>query len=475
MRKLNYPFFTGFLLVLFSVAQAADKPAAFSRADLSAANALRTRAQADATAYELVSSLTTEVGPRLAGSPGDKAGVAWALREMRRLGFANVRTVEAIVPHWVRGEAEFEVLSPWPQSMPTLALGGSIGTGTEGIEADAIMVKDLAALAALPEGAVKDKIVFFSNRMVRTRDGSGYGQAVAVRASGPSAAAALGAVGVVIRSISTSDLRFPHTGATRYTINSPRIPALAISNPDADALVRQFDSGKPVRLRMRSSSRDLPQVRSASVVGEVPGTDLAQEIVILGAHLDSWDAGVGALDNAAGVAIMMGVGKLIRELDAKPRRTIRVVLFANEEYGLSGSLAYVAAHEADVNRHVLGFEADFGAGPVWRLSSRVHPDQVPVVDQIYRALGPLKLERGGNEARGGADLDALSKLGMPILEPNLDGTNYFDVHHTANDTLAQVDPAALRQAVAAYATAVWLGAQFQGTWERVATPKPPRR
>ncbi len=475
MLKLNYPFLASFLLAFSISSAAADKPATFSRADLAAAATVRERALADGTAYQLVTTLTTEVGPRPAGSAGDQAAVAWALREMKRLGFANVHTVEATVPHWVRGEAEFQVLAPWPQSMPTLALGGSIGTGSEGIEADAVMVKDLAALGALPAGAVKDKIVFFSNRMDRTRDGSGYGKAVAVRAAGPSAASALGAVGIVIRSVSTSDQRFPHTGATRYTTDSPRIPALAISNPDADALVRQFESGKPVRLRMKSSSRDLPPARSASVVGEIPGTDLAKEIVILGAHLDSWDPGVGALDNGAGVAIMMGVAKVIGELDVKPRRTIRVVLFANEEFGTSGSLAYVAAHQADADRHVLGFEADFGAGPVWRLSSRVNPAQLPVVDQIYRALAPLKLERGGNEANGGADLDALGKLGMPILEPNLDGTKYFDVHHTANDTLAQVDPAALRQSVAAYGVTVWLGAQYPGSWERVTTAKPPRR
>jgi carboxypeptidase Q len=475
MRKLNYPFFASFLLVFTLSTAAADKPAAFSRADLAAATILRERALADGTAYQLVSSLTTEVGPRPAGSPGDRAAVAWALREMQRLGFANVHTVEAMVPHWVRGEAEFQVLTPWPQAMPTLALGGSVGTGAEGIEADAVMVQDLAALAALPAGAVKDKIVFFSNRMERTRDGSGYGKAVAVRATGPSAAAALGAIGIVIRSVSTSDHRFAHTGATRYSTDAPRIPALAISNPDADALVRQFESGKPVRLRMKSSSRDLPAARSASVVGEIAGTDLASEIVILGAHLDSWDPGVGALDNGAGVAIMMGVAKLIGGLDVKPRRTIRVVLFANEEFGTSGSLSYVAADPAESERHVLGFEADFGAGPVWRLSSHVNPAQLPVVDQIYRALAPLKLERGGNDAKGGADLDALGKLGMPILEPNLDGTRYFDVHHTANDTLAQVDPAALRQAVAAYGVTVWLGAQYSGSWDRVTTPKPPRR
>ena len=475
MRKQTYPIFIGLLLTFFNSVSAADKPPAFSRADLAAAATLRERAAADATAYQLIESLTTEVGPRLAGSPGDKAAVTWAQREMTRLGFTNVHTVEAIVPHWDRGEAEFSVLAPYPQTMPTLALGGSVGTGSDGIDADAVMVKDLEALAALPAGAVKDKIVFFSNRMERTRDGTGYGKAVAVRVGGPSAASAAGALGVVIRSIGTSNLRFPHTGAIRYTTTSPRIPALAISNPDADALVRQFESGKPVRLRIRSSSRDLSPARSANVVGDIPGTDLANEIVILGAHLDSWDPGVGAIDDGAGVAIMMGVAKLIKELDAKPRRTIRVVLFANEEFGTSGSTAYLAANEANVSRHVLGFEADFGAGPVWRLSSRVNPVQLPVVDQIFRALAPLKLVRGDNAARGGADLEGLSKRGMPILEPGLDGTDYFDVHHTANDTLAQVDPKALNQSVAAFATAVWLGAQYSGTWDRVTEEKPPRR
>ena len=170
-------------------------------------------------------------------------------------------------------------------------------------------------------------------------------------------------------------------------------------------------AANPYALRIKSSSRELPQMRSANVVGEIPGTDLASEIVILGAHLDSWDPGVGALDDGAGVAIMMGVAKLIKELDVKPRRTIRVVLFANEEFGTSGSLAYLAANEAEVGRHVLGFEADFGAGPVWRLSSRVNPAQLPVVDQIFRALAPLKLVRGDNEARGGADLEGLEQAG----------------------------------------------------------------
>jgi carboxypeptidase Q len=475
MHKQTTPFFALFLLVFFAYADAADKPAAFSRADLSAADSLRQRALNDSTAYELVSSLTTEVGTRPAGSAGDKAAVAWGVREMKRLGFSNVRAEEVTVPHWVRGEAQFSVIAPWPQSMPTLALGGSIGTPADGIEADAVLVASLDALAALPADAVKGKIVFFNLAMDRTRDGTGYGRAVRVRATGPSAAGKLGAVGVVIRSMSTSANRFPHTGGLRYAADAPRIPAFAISNPDADALARQFGANKPVRLRLWSTARELPAERSANVIGEIPGTDRAKEIVLLGAHLDSWDPGVGALDNASGVAIVMNAARLVRELKLEPRRTIRVALFANEEFGASGSKGYVEARQAEIASHVLGFEADFGAGPVWRLSSRVNPSQLPAVDQIHRALAPFKLVRGGNEATGGADLDGLAKLGMPLLSPDLDGNLYFDVHHTANDTLAMVDPKALQQSVAAFAVSVWLGAQYPGEWERVTTEKAPRR
>jgi hypothetical protein len=475
MRMLKPLLFAGTLLAILPTAHAADKSQSFSKADLGAASSLRERALADATAWRLVESLTTEVGPRSAGSPGDAAAVAWAQREMRALGFANVRTMNVTVPHWVRGEAQFSVLAPWPQAMPVLALGGSVGTNAEGVEADAVMVHDLAALNALPAGAVRGKIVYFGNRMERTQDGSSYGRAVPVRTNGPALAGALGAVGVVIRSISTGDDRFAHTGATRYRPDAPRIPAFALSNPDADALERQFASGKPVRLRLWSSSRDLPPAQSANVIGEVPGTDKAGEIVILGAHLDSWDPGVGAIDDGAGVAIIMGAAKLIGGLDIKPRRTIRVVLFANEEFGTSGSQAYLAQHQADAAQHAVGFEADFGAGPVWRLSSRVNPAQLPAVGQIFRALAPLELVRGGNQAGGGADLEGLAKLGMPLLSPDLDGTGYFDVHHTANDTLLKVDAKALNQSVAAYAISAWLAAQYPGTWERVSEAKPPRR
>jgi hypothetical protein len=445
-----------------------------SDADVAGATQLRDRAMADDTAHQLVSSLTTEVGPRPAGSPGDAAAIAWGVATLKRLGFSNVRTMEVIVPRWIRGSASFEVLAPFRQSMPVLALGGSIGTGDGGLDGEVVVVRDLDELAKLPRASVEGRIVFFNGRTERTRDGSGYSKAVRARTQGPSAAATLGAVGVVVRSIGTSSNRFPHTGTVSYNIAAPRIPAVAISNPDADALERQLATGRTVRVSMTVTARDLPQVRSANVIGEIPGTDSNAEIVLLGAHLDSWDPGTGALDDGAGVGIVVAAAKLIANTDPRPRRTIRVVLFANEEFGLSGSLGYAQAIGADFDRHALGIEADFGAGPVYSLLSRVPDALVPVVDTMQQVVAKLGVERGGNTASGGADLRVLVRQGMPILGPALDGTDYFDVHHTANDTLDKVNPTAIQQSTAVYAVAAYLAARYPASWGRLpVTPPPP--
>lgn len=468
--RFVYRLFSAGLLLAFTAAVCAQS---FDAKHLAAAAELRDRALADATAYEVVSRLTTEIGPRAAGTPQDMAAVEWAAQTLKQLGFANVRTMDVYVPRWVRGEARFEVLAPFAQTMPTLALGGSVGTAENGLRASAVMVKDLDALQALPAGAVTGRIVFFNLRTERARDGSGYSKAVRARAQGPAAAGRLGAAGVVIRSIGTSNDRFPHTGTTNYSIDSPRIPAVAISNPDADALERQFAAGKEVVVSMTVTARDLPQVRSANVIGELPGTDPNAEIVLLGAHLDSWDPGTGALDDAAGVGIVVGAAKLIRELKAKPRRTIRVVLFANEEFGLSGSLGYAAQIGEEFARHAIGLEADFGAGPVYALHSRVPEEHLDAVGAIHAVIADLNVERGGNEAQGGADLSPLRRQGMPLLGPALDGTYYFDVHHTANDTLDKVNRVHLRQSVAVYAVSAYLAAQYPRSWGRnVVTPPP---
>jgi Zn-dependent M28 family amino/carboxypeptidase len=447
----------------------------WSEQQLATAAALRDRAMAGTSAYEHVTSLVTEVGPRSAGSSGDAAAVRWALNKLGSLGFSNVRTQDVLVPHWVRGHAEVTLAGPVPQPLVAVALGGSVGTSDEGIEAPVLEVASLDALNALPAATVGGKIVFINQRMERTRDGAGYGATVKIRSDGPSAAGQLGAVAVLIRSVGTSNERHAHTGTTRYRVDAPRIPALALSNPDADQLARWLKPGKPVRVRVKSTARELPATWSANVIGEIPGAERANEIVLLGAHLDSWDLGQGAIDDGAGVAIVVEAARLIGKLERKPARTVRVVLFANEEFGLSGANEYARLVGDEAARHVLAAEADLGAGAVWRVQSLVAPGAVPAIDAIREVLKPLALESGGNEAHGGSDIGPLRALGVPILDLSQDATNYFDVHHTLDDTLTQIDAKTLNQVVAAYAVAAYMAASKNGDFGRLAAEEKEQR
>lgn len=467
--------FSAFLLALAvqlptgrALAQAADASAGWSDADLATAGALRDRALKGTGAYDHVSSLVTEVGPRLAGSPGDEAAVRWAMNRLGKLGFTGVRSQDVLVPHWVRGETEVTLLGSTPQTLVAATLGGSIGTGEEGIEAQVVEVASLDALGALPQGAAKGKIVFINARMERTRDGSSYARNVKNRVQGASAAANLGAVALVIRSVGTSDERFAHTGRMQYDVNAPRIPAFSISNPDAEFVSRQLKTNKQARLRVKSTARDLPPAWSANVIGEIPGAERNNEIVLLGAHLDSWDLGQGALDDGAGVAIVIEAARLIAKLERKPARTIRVVLFANEEFGLSGAKEYARLIGDEHLKHVIALEADSGMGPVWRLESQVAPEALGALEKMRNVLQPLGIEPGENTASGGADLGPIRSLGVPVLDLAHDMNLYFDVHHTMNDTLAKVDAKVLDQAVAAYAVAAYLAATKQGDFGRLA-------
>jgi carboxypeptidase Q len=459
----------------------ASAPAAGLPADVAAAAAaLRDGALRGTRAEEIVRSLTVEVGPRSAGSAGDRAAVEWGLRTLRALGLANVHAEPVTVPHWERGVNAGEILSPYPQPVALTALGGSVATPPAGLTAEVVRVASLEALdaiARLDPARVRGRIVFFDAPMERTKDGSGYGRAVVVRGAGPSRAAKLGAVAVLIRSMATGTDRFPHTGATRYAEGVPRIPAAALAVPDADLLAAEVASGRPISFHLTIGSRELPAARSANVVGEIPGREQRGEIVLLGAHLDSWDLGTGAIDDGAGVAIVAAAARQILASGRKPRRTIRVVLFANEEFGLSGAKAYAVAHAAELPRHVFASESDFGSGRVWRLGSRVAPDRLPLVEAIARLLAPLGVGRGDNDAEGGADVEPLQPAGVPVLELGQDGTRYFDVHHTANDTLDKVDAKDLDQNVAAWTALAWALADAPGDLGPGRAPKPgkPRR
>ncbi|HEV2856432.1 MAG TPA: M20/M25/M40 family metallo-hydrolase [Thermoanaerobaculia bacterium] len=423
------------------------------------ASALHRQAMAGTRAYDIVRSLTVEVGPRPAGSKAYDAAVAWGLRTMKELGFSNVRPEKATVPHWDRGAESGEIVSPWPQPVHLAALGGSVGTPGEGIEAQVIEVPSLEEVDKLDPHQVKGKIVFYNVRMERARDGSGYGKAVGVRGAGASQAAKLGAAAVLIRSIGTDNNRTPHTGAMRYQDDVAKIPAAALSNPDADLLAAQIASGKPVTFRLKLGARALPEVETASVVGEIPGREKPREIVLLGCHLDSWDLGTGAIDDGAGCAIMMEAARLIGERPKKPRRTIRVVLFANEEFGLSGARAYAEAHKDELARHVMAGESDFGSGRVWRIASRVDPAKLPAVADLAKLLG---VEQGTNDTGGGADLGPMAPARVPLISLSQDGTYYFDDHHTANDTLDKIDPKDLDQNVASWAAVAYAIADLPG-------------
>lgn len=449
-------------------------PGAWSREDLAAAARLRGAVERDSGSFAVVRDLTTQVGPRSAGSAGDAAAVRWAVARLKALGYDRVYTQEVTVPHWERGDLEARIESPYPQRLVAVSLGGSIGTAHEGVSAEVVRVESLDALKALPNEAVAGRIVFVDQRMERARDGKGYGTTVRGRVDGASVAGAKGAAAVVIRSVGTAaGARFAHTGSVVYAVNAPRIPAVAISNPDADVLARQLAEGGKARIFLRSTARDLPQGKSANVIGEMIGSEKPDEIVLLGAHLDSWDLGHGAIDDGAGVAIVAAAGAALKREGLRPRRTVRVVLFANEEFGLSGANEYARREAPNAARHIGAVEADFGGGRIYEFNTRVLPEALPAMKQLQAILAPLGIAPGNNEAGGGADLGPLRREGVPMFGLAQDGTLYFDNHHTANDTLDKVDPAAMDQATAAYAVLAWLLAQSNVTLGPVPLPTLP--
>lgn len=429
--------------------------------DLAAAAALRDQALRGSQAWALVESLTTEVGPRLAGTPADARAVEWAEAKFKALGFDRVYREPVSFPAWIRGHERAEVLAPFPQPLVVTALGGSIGTGAAPLEAEVVEFADLAALSAAPEGSLAGKIAYVSNRMVRFKDGRGYGPAVGARSNGAVEAAKKGAAAVLIRSIGTSSDRFAHTGVMRYVADVPRIPAAALSNPDADLLSHMLGRGQPVRLRLDIAAETRGEYTSHNVIGEIRGRELPDEVVTIGGHLDSWDLGTGAIDDASGVGIGMAAGALIGAMNQAPRRTVRVIAYANEEQGLYGGKAYAAARAAagEIGTHQLGAESDFGAGRVYALRAGVAEAAWPVIERIGEVLAPLGVvvERGVGSP--GPDVGPIVALGAPWAQLAQDGTDYFDYHHTANDTLDKVDAKALDQQTAAYAVLAYLAAE----------------
>jgi hypothetical protein len=462
----------GLLLFAFCGVEAVE-PAATVIPDSALATAaqLRERALAGSIAFDLVESLTTEVGARMAGTPADARAVAWARAKFESLGFDRVYTEPVTFPVWKRGHERADVLAPFPQPLAITALGGSDGTNGA-LEAEVIEFATLQALKDAAPDAVRGKIAYISNRMQRFRDGRGYGPAVAARSQGASEAARKGALALLIRSIGTDRNRLPHTGTMRYAEDAARIAAAALSNPDADLLSNMLKRGAPVRLRLDIEAGMHGEYTSYNVIGEIRGRSEPAQVVLIGGHLDSWDMGTGAVDDASGVAITMAAGALIGALPQAPARTIRVVAFANEEQGLFGAKAYAAAHANEIAQHLIGAESDFGAGRIYGFNSNAPEYARGALKQIADALRPLDIDWFAAQGGPAADIGPIAALGMTWAWLGQDGSDYFDWHHTANDTLDKVDAAALDQQVAAYAVFAYLAAEAEGDFGSapVSTP-----
>ena len=436
--------------------------------------ALRDAALKDELAYEITEGLTTEVGQRLAGTEAEARARAWSVAKLKKLGFANVRIDTFQMPVWVRGEEQAEIISPFPQKLVIAALGNSGATPPGGISGEIVAFDNVDALRAAPAEQVRGKIMFIDHAMAPTQDGSGYGQFGAPRRQGPTVASRKGAVAIVVRSIGTDHHRNGHTGVQSFGEGARPIPAAALTVPDAEQLQRILNRAgdRPVRLRLTLTPRNIGTRRSGNVVAEVPGTDPSAGVIIIGGHLDSWDLGTGAIDDAAGVAITTAAAHRIMQA-GRPRRTIRVVMFGAEEVGGGGGPTHFRVNNPAGNAVMVG-ESDFGADRVWRVEFSFAPANAALADRIAAVLAPLGIVRGNDPATAGADLGQWVRAGTAGIDLNQDGTRYFDYHHTPDDTLDKVDPVQLRQNVAAWTAALAVLANAPERIEGI-TPAPPRQ
>jgi len=409
---------------------------------------LREEALKDDHAWDIVEGLTTEVGQRMAGTEAEARARDWAVKKLIGLGFANVRVEPFDMPVWTRGAEATQIVAPFPQKLVITALGNSASTGPQGITGEIIGFNSEAEFEAAPDETVRGKIVFVSHAMPRTQDGSSYGFFGGPRRQGPTIASRKGALAIVVRSIGTDYHRNPHAGVQTFADGVKPIPAGALSIPDAEQLQRILKRGQPVTMHLTLVSQ-VVQGSSGNVIAEVPGRDPKAPPILVGGHLDSWDLGTGAIDDASGVAITTAAAKRIMDA-GRPLRTIRVVWFGAEEVGLFGGLDYQKKHGSEP--HYAIAESDFGADKVWKVDSKLGKDREAEAKALQLALAPLGIVPGSLEKADGSDIEPLLNAGLPGVGLSQDGTHYFDVHHTPDDTLDKVDPEQLRQNVAAWTT-----------------------
>lgn len=403
-------------------------------------------------AWERLAELGDTFGHRLSGSESLEAAIRWAAEQMKKDGLDNVRTEPVKVPHWVRGRESVEIISPGRHQLVMLGLGNSVGTPPEGIEAELVVVRSFQELDAARE-RIRGRIVLFNVPFAH------YGATVQYRSSGPSRAAALGAVAVLVRSVGPPGLRTPHTGMLQYDEALPKIPAAAITTEDADRLQRMTDRGTTVRLRLKMDARLLPDADSYNVVGELRGRELPQEVVVVGAHFDSWDVGTGSTDDGGGCVATWDALRLLKKLNLRPRRTIRVVLWTNEENGLRGGLAYRDRHRDELANHILMLESDSG---VFRptgfgfTGSDAARAKINDIASLLQVIGANRIGPSGS----GADIGPSVEAGrIPSMSLEVDG-NYFLIHHTPADTVDKIDPVDMAKASAAIAVMTYVVADM---------------
>jgi len=396
-------------------------------------------------AYSRLAHLTDHIGNRLSGSQNLERAIDWAITEMKRDRLDNVRAEKVMVPHWVRGEESLEMVTPVPRKLQMLGLGNSVGTPAEGIAADAIVVRSFAELDRLGE-QVRGKIVVYNAPYVN------YGATVQYRLQGASRAARYGAVAALVRSITPVSMQTPHTGAMNYDPGQPKIPVAAVTIEVAEFLQRMNDRGDHPRLLLKMEAKFLPDAESANVIAELKGSEKPDEIVLISGHFDSWDVGQGAHDDGGGCIVAWETVRLLKELGLKPRRTIRVVLWTNEENGLRGGNAYRDAHRAEIPKHVLAIESDsgvfrpegFGLAETAPLQVRSNMQEIA---KLLSLIGADQIAASG----GGADIGPMMREGVVGASLDVDGAHYFDTHHTPADTLDKVNPRELALCVATMA------------------------
>ena len=415
---------------------------------------LQAKAMQDDVAYDIIEGLTTEVGPRQAGTQQEARARVWSVEKLNSLGFQNVRSEPFMMPTWVRGDETAAVVAPYPQKLFVTALGNSASTGDKGITAEVAYFDSLDALKAVPDGSLSGKIAFVTHNMHRTQDGSSYSAFGPVRWFGPSIASQKGAAAYVIKSIGTDYHRNPHTGNTGFAEGVKPIPTGALSLPDADNLERMIKlarkSGKPVTMKLVLTPKNIGQQESGNVIAEVVGRDPALPMILIACHLDSWDLATGAFDDAAGCGIITAAAKNIKD-HGQPLRTIRLLWAGAEEVGIWGGKAYRDAHRD--KQHAIAMESDFGADNVWRIEFTLPDGAKHVADEIAGSLLNLGVGRSAGQAGGGADIGPIiGDSNLAVIDLQQDGSRYFDLHHTPDDTLDKIDPKQLRQNVAAWTT-----------------------